>query len=342
VAARRLPDAGPEDGGPYRFLNRRLREMVPPDRSGLRVERPLARGEHVLPRPAPRGAGVFPGDGIGKPDRPVPAGKVSLVEPLRRPHLLPQGIPELLGQNGQPVLAALALPDRQLAHIEVDVLHPQPQGLQESETRTIQQARHHGGRPLQLRQNPPNLGAGEDDRESPGLHRPHHAIDVGQRDPEDVAVEEEEGGQRLVLRRGCHPARGGQVGEKGPDLVNAHLLRMPLAVVEHVPTNPSRVRLFGAAAEVPQTAGLPHLVEQPGSHGLASHRNAGERAKWNDLAHSMLPCYGGLRHVLQGAAEHSRVGKAEPMDEHSPEYHLWRTTWSRTAGRTGTSVNASI
>ncbi len=54
----------------------------------------------------------------------------------------------------------------------------------------------------------------------------------------DVAVEEQERAQRLVLGRGSHPTLDGQGTEKVSDFGRAHLGGMALAVEEDVAADP--------------------------------------------------------------------------------------------------------
>jgi len=63
---------------------------------------------------------------------------------------------------------------------------------------------------------------------------------------QDVAVEEQERAQRLVLGRGGYPTFDGQGAEKACDFRRAHLGGMALAVEEDVAADPPDVGLLGA------------------------------------------------------------------------------------------------
>jgi hypothetical protein len=79
---------------------------------------------------------------------------------------------------------------------------------------------------------------------------PDHIVEPGEIAPQDFAVQEEQGGQRLALRGGAYVLPNGQIGEKGVDLCLPHLQGMPLAVVEDVPAHPADVRAFSRRAVV--------------------------------------------------------------------------------------------
>jgi hypothetical protein len=92
--------------------------------------------------------------------------------------------------------------------------------------------------------------------------RAHDAVERREVDLEDVAVEEEERSQRLVLRRGADALAHGEVREEGVDLGLAHLGGMALVVEEDVAARPRDVGLLRAQAVVPRADRVAHAVEQ--------------------------------------------------------------------------------
>jgi len=81
---------------------------------------------------------------------------------------------------------------------------------------------------------------------------------------QDVPVEEQQRGQRLVLGRGGHLTLDRKRGQKARDLLCAHLTRMALAVKQDVPADPGDVRLLGAAAVVAGPERLANAIEEAG------------------------------------------------------------------------------
>lgn len=77
-----------------------------------------------------------------------------------------------------------------------------------------------------------------------------------------AVVQEQQGGQGLVLRRGGHTITDGQVGQERVDLPLAHLGGVALAVELDKPDNPGRVCLLGPPAVVASAKGLVHPIRQ--------------------------------------------------------------------------------
>ena len=102
---------------------------------------------------------------------------------------------------------------------------------------------------------------------------PHHAVEPRQPDAENVTVEEEQGAERDILRRGGDVRPHGQVGEELPDLFRPHLGGVALAVEEDEAFNPVRVSLLGAEAQVAQAGGRAHASQELGlTHGREGHK----------------------------------------------------------------------
>ena len=148
VRRRGLRDAGPPHGLAHRPLNHRLVQMVPVlyPCVGIRVIR--GRGKDPLPRPLARGADVLLGEGAWQRRAAAPSCRVLLVEPPHRLEVIVQ-IPANGGrQERDPVLGALAVVDRQLVALEVDILDPKGQALLETQPRAVEQPQTSRGVPL--------------------------------------------------------------------------------------------------------------------------------------------------------------------------------------------------
>jgi len=141
-----------------------------------------------------------------------------------------------------------------------------------------------------------HLVAGQDDGEVFRALGPDHAIKPGQVLLQDVAVEEQERAQRLVLGGGRDFALDGQGTEEARDLGGAHVGGMALAVEEDVPADPSDVRLLGAAAAVAEAVGFADAVEELGRAGRG---RAGLRHDEGRVRRSGIP------HALVGLERHS-------------------------------------
>jgi hypothetical protein len=179
-----------------------------------------------------------------------------------------QWLAEALRQNANAVLRSLAEPHHEGVHLEVEILHPEPERLCEPQPGAVKQARHQTRRAMQGCKHGAHLRTGEDDRQADRLASPFDLAQLPEGDLQHAPIEKQQGSQRLGLGGGGHPPLHGQVGQEGADFLRAHVPRMPLLVEEHVAADPAEVRLLGARAEVPQPCGLSHLVKQSRwSHG---------------------------------------------------------------------------
>jgi hypothetical protein len=104
-----------------------------------------------------------------------------------------------------------------------------------------------------------------------------------------VAVEEEHGGQRLVLGAGGDVAIDREVSEESLDFGEAHVTGVPPPVGGAMEADelldPGEVALLGAAGEVPQADQVPDLFEelheivQAGCAGRTNERGGGKASR---------------------------------------------------------------
>jgi hypothetical protein len=94
--------------------------------------------------------------------------------------------------------------------------------------------------------------------------RTHDVLEPRQFEFEYLLVQEQQGGQGLVLRRRRDFPHDRKVRQEGLDFRRAHLPRMPLLVEEDVAADPLQVLLLGAIAVMQRPQLFPHLVEQAG------------------------------------------------------------------------------
>jgi hypothetical protein len=188
-------------------------------------------------------------------------GFVLLLHPLQVPGEGPLGHG---WQDGDAILGALTISDDDLVRSEVDVLDSQAGAFEQAQPGTIEEGSHKPGRAVQLEDDRAHLVAGQNDGEAFRSPGPDDVVEPWQVLMQDVAVEEQERAQRLVLGRGGHPTFDGQGAEKACDFRRAHLGGMALAVEEDVAADPPDVGLLGAATAVAKAVGLTHAVEELG------------------------------------------------------------------------------
>jgi hypothetical protein len=109
---------------------------------------------------------------------------------------------------------------------------------------------------------------------------------------EDVAVEEENGAKRLVLRGGRDFLLACKVSDKLSDFGDAHFLRVTFVMKEDVVFNPEEVGVFGTGGVVFDAKHIAVLVEEFFSirgNGIGSGHFVASRKEWvYNFADSML------------------------------------------------------
>jgi len=113
-----------------------------------------------------------------------------------------------------------------------------------------------------------HLGAGQHHGQALGELRRRGQVELAEIDREDIAVQEQQRRECLVLRRGAHAALHREVREEGLDLGAAHVGRVALAVEQDEASDPADVGFFGAAAAMERAHRGVHTVEQPRRRGL--------------------------------------------------------------------------
>jgi len=149
------------------------------------------RGAHVLvTEQLLNGADVAPvleqmgGEGMTEAVRGGPLGEASLRHGR---------------QDGHAVLGALGVADDDLVHPEVEVLDSQAAAFEQSQPRAIQEGGREAARAVQYGDDRADLITGQDDGEAFRAPDPDDVVEPGQVLVQDVAVEEEERAERLVL-----------------------------------------------------------------------------------------------------------------------------------------------
>jgi hypothetical protein len=136
---------------------------------------------------------------------------------------------QALGQQCQPVLAALPVAHRELTPLNIHILDPQPQRLHQSEAAAVQQPHHQGRLSLQSLAHRPHLRFAEHHRQPAPCPCPHHTLQL-QVALQQLPVQKQQRRQRLILGGGTDLQVHRQVAQEGVHLGAAHLARVAPAV----------------------------------------------------------------------------------------------------------------
>jgi hypothetical protein len=225
------------------------------------VEGPLPGREYLLPAGLPQGLGGFPGQRLGDVHVSASRFKVLVMEGFRRLDRRLQLVPQVPGQEGGPVLAALAAPDADETLAEIDLVEAPAETRQQAQTTAIEPprqegmpARHGGEPPLNLRLSEPGG--------RPWLAFPADRGDLsGQRLVKDSPLESNQGVQGLPRGGGRHLALSGEMGEKPFHIRCLKPVRRGLAAeVRERAKYPLARGLLGTVGVVVIAEHLAHLV----------------------------------------------------------------------------------
>ncbi len=173
-----------------------------------------------------------------------------------------QRLDQLARQHRHPVLAALAVAHQQLGALEIHVFDAQPHHLHQPHTAAVEQARHQRMRALHPFQHGGHLAGREHHRQPGRALGAHHVLHPRQVLPQHLAVQKQQGRQRLVLRRSRHMALHRQMRQKSLHLRRPHPGRMALAMKQDEALGPVNILGLGAYAVMAQTDALPQQVQQ--------------------------------------------------------------------------------
>src|SRR5580765_5057556 len=211
-----------------------------------------------------------------------------------------------------PVLAALAIAHDDLVAREVDILHAQAQALHQTHAGPVEQAGHQPRPAIHRREQPCRLLASQHRRQTTRTLRAHNLVQPRQFDPKHFAIQIQQRGEGLVLRRRGDIAFGGQAAQKRLDLCRSQLPRMTLAIRENEPPYPSHVRLLCTQAVVFDTQLAPNFVQQA----------------WS-LRPSLFSCYAPVSDLITHYAPASRQLQRSLATDYR---HGYRVTACRSVG----------
>jgi hypothetical protein len=151
-----------------------------------------------------------------------------------------------LRQHRYAILRPLAVANQNLAPLEIEILHPQANAFHQAHAAAVKQTREQRMNSLHPVENALHLVARQHHRQARRPLGSHHAVEPRQVNAQDLPVQEQQGRQRLVLRRRGHLAFHGQVCEKGLDFARPHVPRMALVVEEDESPRPLNILCFGS------------------------------------------------------------------------------------------------
>ena len=116
--------------------------VVSPEEASPRIEAESGRRERVLPDPLPISQWVLASQGVRQVDLAGSGGKVAFVNTAGPGQVMLQRINEGVGQHGNPIFKALAIPHDDLTLIELDVFDTQAEALHQAQPTAVEEFSH--------------------------------------------------------------------------------------------------------------------------------------------------------------------------------------------------------
>ena len=176
--------------------------------------------------------------------------------------VLAQAIAHEIRQHHATVLLPLAATNRDLATLEIEVLHTQLQTLLQTQSGAVEQRGDKPWHTLQLPQDSPHFVGTQNDRDVYGSLRTRRGSDDTKVLSQHLVVQEQDGAERLILCRRCDVPLHSKGRKERSYVWRAQLPRVPLAIEDDVSPDPVNVRLLGTPTVVTRTNGLANTVEQ--------------------------------------------------------------------------------
>ncbi len=142
-------------------------------------------------------------------------------------------------------MLALATADHDLA-VEVDILDPDAQALGEPETAAVKEVGDEAEGVGEMIEEEEDLAPGEDRREVLGPPGTLEPLELRHGAAEDVAIEEDDGTEGLVLSGGGSATLHREIIEECSEVGRAEVARVAATMVADEGPDPVGVRLLGA------------------------------------------------------------------------------------------------
>ena len=214
------------------------------------------------PWPGFASIGVLGFEGIRKMDSGKVLRAVIVEENARFRELLAEGLVEIFREHGDAVFGTLALADMNGVGGEIEILDAEGKHFRKAHTGAVEKARHQQRLALEMGKGGFYFVAGEDDGEAALCFGFGDFAKIADGDLQDFFVEEDEGAEGGVLRRGSNIALLGEISEVGDDGLGAKICGMLFLVKENEAADGCDVGFLRAVRVATQAYGGAYLIEE--------------------------------------------------------------------------------
>jgi len=217
----RLKNPGRPCSGTHRPLQHAFVQVVTLLASIRGIRCPASGREHILPTGFLLRAAILAGQSVRKGNRPEPGFQIPGMLCPGAVDLRLQRRPQPFRQHRLPVFAALALPHGDLVADQVHIFHSQTQTFHEPQPASIEQTGHQGFTIRHRVQQGHSFGARQHHRQPRRPFGPDHVLHPWQIQGQHFPIQEQQGGQCLVLGTGGDSVALGQIAQEALDLRTA-------------------------------------------------------------------------------------------------------------------------
>ena len=248
---------------PNCFLYHRFVKMMTADETRALIFRKVGGGKQVLPDPVLICIPILTFKSQGEIDKANAICEVFLVDGFYMVELKLEGPYERVGKDGQAVILALSIADHNLMVVKIDVLYTQAHRFHYAKPTAVHHLSDQFGYTSEIGEKAFDFFLGEDGGNGFGALR----AELGKGkfvefDLKNIAIQEEDGAECLILS-GCgdFPTRG-KMGEELSNFGESHVFRVTFTMIENVVSDPENIGIFGARGIAFDAQSIAILIEK--------------------------------------------------------------------------------
>jgi hypothetical protein len=250
-------------GGRKRALKRGVVQVWASPKLSVRIQANTRSGKDPLPGPADIAL-------RNRSRQRAREGCAANARPKVAVELLPHSskVPSQFGEEAHrqwdsPILVALSAANHDLATVEVDVPDSQRQAFIDAQATSVKQRGAQTRDTSEAGEHPADLRLRQHDRQPSAIVATGDATNVGDRLSKNVPIQEEDGAERLILRRRAHSTVHRKVLEEAGYVTLTQLRRVAPVMKYDKATYPIDVRRLRALAVATRSQPPTNAFEQP-------------------------------------------------------------------------------
>lgn len=199
-----------------------------------------------MPPPLDSRGGVLALECVGKGHSGLATSAIALEHVSNPCQMSSDRLLERKGKQGRAVAISFSLSHGELVASGIEIFDPQPQALEQPQSRSVQEPDDEGVLTAQVGEDGAHLFTCHHHGQTPRRSGSNGVAETLELTAENLSIEKEQGREGLVLGGRCHLAVDRQVREELDDFGRTQLVWVSNIVVVDVSPDPADVGLFGA------------------------------------------------------------------------------------------------